>query len=1029
MLPELLPALSALTDESLSPLFWRPTRLGTDSAWFGHVPFAHWIVGQHRPRSIVELGTHNGVSYAAFCEAVLRERLDARAMAVDTWQGDEHAGFYDDSVYVDLVRFHDQRYSGFSTLIRATFDDALPFVSDGSVDLLHIDGRHRYEDVAHDFATWLPKLSPRGVVLFHDTNVRAGDFGVFRLWAELRAAHPGFEFLHGHGLGVLAVGPEVDGTVAGLCGLEDAAAINTIRERFALLGERWIATRDLMVAERIRADLAGALDRTKADLAATQSWATTAQNEVNTLFPQLQALTETHRQMRANLARARYDVAARERELAELRAAGDAPRAAASSGQERPGKALAEARAMIAALEQARADMLASSSWRLTAPLRRLRGAGPDGPVMVAQGAAEPAASVRRPSILFISGEGHTPGSIYRVERYVAAARALGLEAGWCEAGPVGPAELEGARLVVLWRVPYSSHIAGIIQVAHEQGATVIFDVDDLMFRPELATIEVIDGIRSQRFSEQGTQEFFRLISKTLRACDLVTCPTEELAHQVRLGGRPAYVLPNGFDAASHAAARRAHVEWLGYADDLVRIGYAGGSRTHQRDFAAAAPAIARVLRAHPQVRLTLFRDGSSGEGLVLIDEFPEFAELGDRIEWRNMVKLADLPGEIARFAINIAPLEHGNPFCESKSELKFFEAALAGVPTVASPTGPFKRAIEEGVTGFLAEDEEAWFAALSRLVGDAALRAKVAQAAYHVSLARFGPEAQAGAFGRMLAQIEGGAAGAAAFEQDRYRASLPAVAAPFVPDSEVLFARDRMAAAQVCVIVPVFNYADYVTEALQSVADQTLELLDLVVVEDCSPDDSGAMVLDWVRAHEERFNRIRVLRHRENAGLGFARNSGFAAAETPFVLPLDADNRLRPKACETLLEALSGGMAAFAYPRIQKFGDSSEVVGEEGYSVLRLQPGNYIDAMALVRKSAWAAAGGYDHVKHGWEDFDFWARIAERGLFGVNVAEILADYRVHDRSMLHTATDKRDNREALAADILRRHPWLDLAG
>jgi hypothetical protein len=103
-----------------------------------------------------------------------------------------------------------------------------------------------------------------------------------------------------------------------------------------------------------------------------------------------------------------------------------------------------------------------------------------------------------------------------------------------------------------------------------------------------------------------------------------------------------------------------------------------------------------------------------------------------------------------------------------------------------------------------LAEDEEAWFAALSRLVGDAALRAKVAQAAYHVSLARFGPEAQAGAFGRMLAQIEGGAAGAAAFEQDRYRASLPAVAAPFVPDSEVLFARDRMAAAQVCVIVPV---------------------------------------------------------------------------------------------------------------------------------------------------------------------------------------------------------------------------------
>ena len=59
--------LDPLTDEALAPLFWRPTRLGVDSAWFGHVPFAHWIVAAHRPASIVELGAHNGVSYAAFC--------------------------------------------------------------------------------------------------------------------------------------------------------------------------------------------------------------------------------------------------------------------------------------------------------------------------------------------------------------------------------------------------------------------------------------------------------------------------------------------------------------------------------------------------------------------------------------------------------------------------------------------------------------------------------------------------------------------------------------------------------------------------------------------------------------------------------------------------------------------------------------------------------------------------------------------------------------------------------------------------
>ena len=751
---------------------------------------------------------------------------------------------------------------------------------------------------------------------------------------------------------------------------------------------------------------------------AARSWADTAQGEVNKLFPMYQALIETHRGVRANLARARHDVSARERDLAER----DAALAEARAAQ-------ARAEASEAALAQLRAQMLASKSWRITAPLRRVLGADSQAPGG-AQGSAAAAADAAavRPNLLFISGEGHTPGSTYRVERYVAAARALGLEAGWSEAGPVGPAELAGARLVVLWRVPYSTHIAGIIQVAHEQGAIVVFDVDDLMFRPELATIEIIDGIRSQRFSEVDTQEFFRLIAQTMRACDLVTCPTEELAHQVRLTGRPAYVLPNGFDAASHDAARRAHRDWLSYADDIVRIGYAGGSRTHQRDFAAAAPAIARVLRAHPQTRLTLFRDPSSGEGLVLIDEFAEFADLADRIEWRDMVKLEALPAEIARFAINIAPLQHGNPFCEAKSELKFFEAALAGVPTIASPTGPFSRAIKHGVSGLLAATEDDWFEGLSRLVGDPAERAGLAQAAYHVSLARFGPEARAEAFGLMLAQIEGGVACAAAFERDRYRAALPATAAPHVPDSETLFTRDNLGHALVTVIIPVFNYADYVPEALQSVAEQSLALLDLVVVEDASPDDSGAMVLDWVRANETRFNRIRVLRHRANAGLGFARNSGFAASETPFVLPLDADNRLRPAACETLLRHLADSRAAYAYPAIQKFGDEDGVVGDVPYSVLRLQPGNYIDAMALVRKSAWALAGGYDHVRLGWEDFDLWARIAERGGFGINVAELLADYRVHDRSMLHTTTETRANREALADDMERRHPWLDLA-
>jgi glycosyltransferase involved in cell wall biosynthesis len=1012
-------ALHAVAAPALAPLFWRPTRVGVESAWYGHVPFAHWIVAATRPGTIVELGAHNGVSYSAFCESVLHEKLATRCYAVDTWQGDDHAGFYGETVFTEWQRFHGARYGGFSELMRCTFDEALPYIPDGSVDLLHIDGRHGYDDVLHDFSAWQPKLSDRAVVLFHDTNVRERGFGVWKLWAELQRRFRCFEFLHAHGLGVLAHGPHVPPDAAALCGLDDPAIVNGLRERFALLGERWVAERDAQV----RDEAASVLRR---DLDATKTWAETAQAEVNRLFPAYRDLLDANRAARGNLAQARYEVAARTQEIEALTGKGASPGHKAES--------IESLRREVAELRAERAALLGSTTWRVAATLRRAanaaRGRRPPAlaPVVLAEAQAEAAPQTALGKrALFISGEPHTPGNAYRVERGVDAARDLGWQADWMPAAPVGPAELAGVSLVVLWRVSWSAHVQGIVELARRNGAAIVYDVDDLMFRPELAVTDIIDGIRSQRFSEVETQAFFGSVQRALCLSDIVTCTTAELASHVRRIGKPAMVVPNGFSEATVAASRRAVRQWVDCADGMLRIGYAGGSRTHQKDFQQAVGAVARVLRERDDARLVCFRDPSSGEGLLLLHEFEALKGLESKIEWRNMVQLADLPAEIARFDINLAPLELANPFCEAKSELKYFEAALVSVPSIASPVGPFRRAITEGETGFLAATEAEWYAALSRLSNDKAERQRIGRAAYHDALGRFGPYHRARAFRSVLDQIEGGAVAAEGFARDLRLQATERRPPPFVPAAEILFRQDKQQSAEVTVIVPVYNYADHVPEALQSVFGQSMETLDLVIVDDCSTDDSVQVVLDWVAARAARFNRLIVLRHLKNAGLGFARNSGFSAAETPFVLPLDADNRLRKACCAALVENLAASDAVFAHPAIQQFGDKSGVFGGERYSPLRLKRGNFIDAMALVRKWAWAAAGGYDHVQYGWEDYDFWCRLAELGLYGLDVPDVLADYRVHTGSMLHTMTEIRGHKLDLIKDLERRHPWLDI--
>ncbi len=216
--------------------YWHPRHFIL-SAWTEHAPFAAWVTSVTRPDLLVELGSHTGFSLFAFAEAARNLELPGRIVGIDSWEGDDHAGFYGDEVHDEVHRISEEDYPGRIELVRSYFSDAVSRFADGSIDLLHIDGRHGYEDVKEDYELYAPKLSDRAVVLFHDTHEFQEGFGVHRFWDEISTTVPSFGFHHGHGLGVLAVGahaptPVLDFIAAG------TSAPEAMRERYASLGER-----------------------------------------------------------------------------------------------------------------------------------------------------------------------------------------------------------------------------------------------------------------------------------------------------------------------------------------------------------------------------------------------------------------------------------------------------------------------------------------------------------------------------------------------------------------------------------------------------------------------------------------------------------------------------------------------------------------------------------------------------------------------------------------------------------------------
>lgn len=285
-------------------------------------------------------------------------------------------------------------------------------------------------------------------------------------------------------------------------------------------------------------------------------------------------------------------------------------------------------------------------------------------------------------------------------------------------------------NVFIFHRVLFTPSVERMIAQIKRQGKEIIFETDDLVYDPHY--LKYMDYFKQMNAFERKLYEN-GVGGEILADPYVTTCTTttDYLADRLSEYKKKVFVVKNKLckkdvEIADAIIRNRALVP-----RDVatVRIGYFSGALSHNKDFATITQSLLAIMEQYPQVELFL-----AGP----LDVENELYRFKGRIKQFPYVPREKHFKNVASVDINIAPLEMDNPFCQSKSELKFFEAGIVCVPTVAAATDPFRRAIEDGVDGFVASTQQEWVEKLGRLIADKQLRTNIGEQAREKALAQY---------------------------------------------------------------------------------------------------------------------------------------------------------------------------------------------------------------------------------------------------------------------------------------------------
>lgn len=227
-----------------------------------------------------------------------------------------------------------------------------------------------------------------------------------------------------------------------------------------------------------------------------------------------------------------------------------------------------------------------------------------------------------------------------------------------------------------------------------------------------------------------------------------------------------------------------------------------------------------------------------------------------------------------------------------------------------------------------------------------------------------------------------------------------------------------------VTVLLTTYNSEGFVTDAISSVFDTSGLAVDLVIVDDHSADRTTAVIENLMRGFPSF--PVKLIAREANGGVSVARNRALEDARGRFVFVLDADNWVFPNAISRLTAALEAEPdAAFAYGLVAKTGGEG-MLSYLPWDLVRMCESNYVDAMALIRRSAFEEAGGYDaHFGLvGWEDYELWLRFAAAGWHPVFIPAFIGSYSVRPGSRQETVNLDDQVLRAELRNLFPYFPW-----